>query len=83
MMLGPTSGAARRAVSWRADAAHRLQPQRSRHGTARSRALLRMERPGTGSAVQPAPSGADVPRGDGGEGLPLQRLVRAGEGTAP
>ena len=25
------------------------------------------------------PPGADVSRGDGGEGLPLQRLVRAGQ----
>ena len=29
------------------------------------------------------PPGADVSRSDGGEGFPLQRLVRAGQGAAP
>ena len=31
----------------------------------------------------PQRSGADLSRGDGGEGFPLQRVVRPGEGTAP
>ena len=52
-------------------------------GAARAGAFLRMERQGAGGVVQPAASGADVSRSDGGEGFPLQRVVRPGEGAAP